>query len=249
MPEILDLLKTNKRMETKAIIEEMHSVAARKGLFYRGPAVSHSLTVLKWMGWISNDATGVWSITAEGFECPSLTENRSRQIGREKDAAIKRSKAAKNLLVDRLSQVRQMLENELEKAEGFESDPKIRRMIEVHAMCLVEREYSRRGYAVEDKHATESYDLLCEKEGSKIFVEVKGTRTNGNFIILTANEVELAANPSSRTDLCVVHSIILLGETPTGGRLERYEYWNPAAHDLRSVSYQCCLSKKLATIP
>jgi hypothetical protein len=237
MPEILEMLKREKRMKKKAIIEKIAPVAAAKGLRYRDFAVSYALTVLRWKNWVSNDVRGVWSITTEGSECPNLTETRAREILREKEAA---DTGFETFLVE-------VLENELEKAAGFESNPQIRRVIEDHAMKLAKRDYFERGYSFEDKHAKESYDLLCKKDGVQILVEVKGTRSDGSAIILTHNEVELATDPNYRTELCVVHSISVSGEKASAGTLQRYENWNPAAHDLRPIGYQCRLLKKLAT--
>jgi hypothetical protein len=114
-------------------------------------------------------------------------------------------------------------------------------------MNLVERHYRRRGYSVDDHHATKSYDLLCKKHRVQIQVEVKGTRSDGSAIILTHGEVKLATDQNYRTELCVVHSITMSGGKAAGGVLERYENWNPTAHELRPIGYQCRLLKTLAT--
>lgn len=73
-----------------------------------------------------------------------------------------------NLLADPLAEVEQIAEGELEKAAGFESNPKIRRAIEAHAMDVVKQDYRRNRFVVTDKHAYESYDLLCEKDGFQV---------------------------------------------------------------------------------
>jgi hypothetical protein len=151
-----------------------------------------------------------------------------------------------NLLADPLAEVEQIAEEELEKAAGFESNPKIPRAIETRAMDVAEQDYTRKHFSVTHKHAFESYDLLCKKDGFEIRVEVKGTRSNGSVVVLTENEVKMAIDPTFKMELCVVHSIRLSGEKATGGILERYEHWNPKAHNLRPISYQCRLLKKLA---
>ena len=52
--------------------------------------------------------------------------------------------------------------------------------------------------------------MFCTKEGKKdIKVEVKGTRSPADKVILTINEVKSAKENETRTDLVVVHSIII----------------------------------------
>ena len=45
---------------------------------------------------------------------------------------------------------------------------------------------------VEDVHGNRSYDLLCIAGDDEIRIEVEGTTTAGDQVILTANEVEHA---------------------------------------------------------
>ena len=52
---------------------------------------------------------------------------------------------------------------------------------------------------------TRSYDLDCFKNGGTLRVEVKGTQTTGDSVILTPNEVRNAKN--HKTALYILHSI------------------------------------------
>jgi len=149
-----------------------------------------------------------------------------------------------NLLTNPLAEMAIAAQAELEVAAGYESNPKIRRAVEERAMDAVKEYYLREGYAVVDKSRTESFDLLCEKSGVKLFVEVKGTRADGKTISLTAKEVELAARPQVKMELCVVHSIEVSNDKQKkakGGALVRYKCWNPKDHDLQPIQYVCRL--------
>ena len=55
-------------------------------------------------------------------------------------------------------------------------------------------------------HKNKPYDIECSKNNENYFVEVKGTTTDGNDIILTYNEVELARNDENMI-LIIVDSI------------------------------------------
>jgi len=80
-------------------------------------------------------------------------------------------------------------------AAGLESDPRVRRAVELRAMAMAEEHYRNLGYSVADRSNTESFDLLCEKADTPtLHVEVKGTRGAGESVFVTVNEVKLAEN-------------------------------------------------------
>ena len=55
------------------------------------------------------------------------------------------------------------------------------------------------GYQTKDTSSKESFDFLAEREGSTIFVEVKGTTsTDPSSILMTANEVNLQKKKEKR---------------------------------------------------
>ena len=64
-----------------------------------------------------------------------------------------------------------------------------------------------KGYDVEDHHQDHPYDLRCTKKNERLYVEVKGTQTNGKGIILTSGEVRFARRNKERMALFVLHSI------------------------------------------
>ncbi len=77
--------------------------------------------------------------------------------------------------------------------QGFRMDAAARQAIEQHAMQEAINHYEEQGWSVTDISATCSYDLFCKRnKGEELHVEVKGTTSDGQQILLTANEVEHA---------------------------------------------------------
>ena len=100
--------------------------------------------------------------------------------------------------------------------------------VEAHAMNMATEFYST-AWDVQDVHGTESYDLICRRGNEVKHVEVKGTTTDGEEVILTPNEVRHAQeNPC--TALFVVSNIkVERAEdgtvTATGGKHHCYDPW------------------------
>jgi hypothetical protein len=128
-----------------------------------------------------------------------------------------------------------------QKGIGYESDPKIRKAIENHAVAKARDFYERQGYSVEEKG--KPYDLLCKKSGEFIHVEVKGSRGVLDAVIVTINEISDARNTDWRSDLFLVDSIILktvgqdIYET-SAGRCRRALGWIPEEKDMTPTQYR-----------
>lgn len=146
-----------------------------------------------------------------------------------------------DLLTDQFPQLNSEEAAELahEKSQGFHSDPKIRKLIEEHAMEEAKKELKKCGYHdFKRTSATRPYDYTCVRNGGQFFVEVKGTQTTGNGIILTRNEVEhVNANPN-RCVLVVVHSVKVSGDLiAKSGATMITETWNLAEGDLTETQF------------
>jgi hypothetical protein len=102
MPAILESLKAQERLKTKAINEQMRSVALAKELKYRQLAVGYALIALEWKGWVSHEAHGIWAITQRGLECPVLTEAQAIEIGMEWEAHHESATSAPRALFARV---------------------------------------------------------------------------------------------------------------------------------------------------
>jgi hypothetical protein len=103
------------------------------------------------------------------------------------------------------------------QGQGFASTPAERRAIEDHAMARALAHFRKRYSVVENVSKQKGVlDLRCgSNRKTTVHVEVKGTTTPGESVILTRREVERARKGS--TALFVLHSIRLKGEKAAGG--------------------------------
>lgn len=78
-----------------------------------------------------------------------------------------------------------------EKGQGFQSNVAIRLAIESYAMIRAKSELKKLRFThFEDKHKTASYDYKCSRGGETFYVEVKGTQTEGDSVVITRKEFE-----------------------------------------------------------
>lgn len=77
-------------------------------------------------------------------------------------------------------------------------------------MKCAETHFVGLGYSVERKG--KPYDLCCTKGASVLYVEVKGTQTEGTEVLLTPNEVEFANEHRGKMALFVVHNVAVSRE-------------------------------------
>jgi hypothetical protein len=127
------------------------------------------------------------------------------------------------------------------RAQGFQLDQQAKVAVEAHAMNLATEHYSL-GWAVEDVHGRESYDLICRRGDEVKHVEVKGTTTDGAEVILTPNEVRHAQDYPC-TALFVVSNIVLeRAEDGTviaaGGKRHCYDPWRLDEEALTPVGFR-----------
>lgn len=127
-----------------------------------------------------------------------------------------------------------------ERNAGFLGDPEVRDKIAQYAMECAEKYLVRRKY----KNITRTdkghcYDYTCMDNGKIIYVEVKGTQTRGEKIILTENEkAHLESNAD--TILYVRHSVDVVPVKPTrvsGGSEKVLDRWDPKSGSFAAVTY------------
>ena len=123
------------------------------------------------------------------------------------------------------------------QGQGFARTREEREAIERHAMDAAEKHFRSLGYDVEDVSARRSYDLLCKKGTSELHVEVKGTTTNGNTVVLTNNEVKHACDSKNSCSLFLLHSIRLEKHRAVGGKKILLEPWQPKSANLTPISF------------
>ena len=90
---------------------------------------------------------------------------------------------------------------------------------------------------VENVSKRRPYDLECTKGKRQLHVEVKGTTTDGDAIVLTNNEVEHACNPRHSCVLFVLHSIALKDGKASGGTQRIWRPWQLDRTHLKVVTY------------
>jgi hypothetical protein len=86
-------------------------------------------------------------------------------------------------------------------SQGYVSDPVLRRVIEQYAVAKAIKHYAENGYKVTE--LGKPYDLLCVRDQHAVHVEVKGSRSILNAVILTVNEVKDARVQSWQSDLFI----------------------------------------------
>lgn len=100
--------------------------------------------------------------------------------------------------------------------------------------------YSSLGYQVQE--LGKPYDLLCQKNGQVVHVEVKGSRSKLKSVTLTVNEVVDARNNDWQSDLFVVDRIVVEQDASgqmvsRAGEARIMQNWKPADSDLTAVEY------------
>lgn len=122
--------------------------------------------------------------------------------------------------------------------QGYLSSPEWRRTLELHAMDAAVRYFRDAGYDTKDEHSGHSYDLRCTKGQETLFVEVKGTTTAGDSVMVTSREVEFARKHAPSTALFILHSVVKDGpKRPAGGRAILVRPWSPSDDSLSPITY------------
>jgi hypothetical protein len=151
---------------------------------------------------------------------------------------ITRQLAAKHGGVPKKQKIEEAADDAVVEAQGFVLDSKTRKALEKYAMEAAKRYFTSLRYVVEDHSAGHPYDLLCTKKKDRLYIEVKGTQTNGDGIILTSGEVRFARRKKGQMALFLVHSINV---SPNGklsnGQVKVILPWNVAEGRLKPISF------------
>ena len=91
------------------------------------------------------------------------------------------------------------------KSQGFQVDSAVRKAVEEYAMKRAEEHFVSLYSSI--KRKGKPYDLCCTKKASVLYVEVKGTQTEGTEILLTPNEVEFANEHRGEMALFLVSNV------------------------------------------
>jgi hypothetical protein len=131
-------------------------------------------------------------------------------------------------------------EVERTRGQGFVITAAARKAIERHAMDNAIAYFEAEGCEVEDVCSRRPYDLHCTKPREVLHVEVKGTQTLGDQVVLTRGEVEFARRHRPETAIFVLHSVALNGGGPaprvTGGQRHVISPWDPDEAELTPLA-------------
>ena len=113
-----------------------------------------------------------------------------------------------------------------------------KRAVQVAIEQLRKLEYT----SIKDVGATESYDLDAHRSGERLYVEVKGTTSDGSEVVLTKNEVELHVAQYPATMLIVVTGIELRRDADpveaSNGTPHVFHPWKIGAEDLTPIAFR-----------
>ncbi|MEU7044168.1 DUF3578 domain-containing protein [Streptomyces varsoviensis] len=125
--------------------------------------------------------------------------------------------------------------------QGFLLTAAERSAIEKRSVLLATEHFAAQGWSVKDVGATKPYDLHLTRGDEILYVEVKGTTSDGSQVILTRAEVEKQREFAPANALVIVHSIELdravEPATATGGVLHCISPWTIEEETLTVISY------------
>jgi hypothetical protein len=105
---------------------------------------------------------------------------------------------------------------------------------------------------IRDTSANSPYDYYCENGDASLYVEVKGTTSNGDTIVLTRREVEHHRKVHPRNAIVVVSGVRLAPGNPpvaSGGKVRMCSPWEIQDAGLTVVSYLYDMPPSEAVLP
>jgi hypothetical protein len=99
-----------------------------------------------------------------------------------------------------------------ERRQGYQSNQQIKEAVEAYAMKQAEVHYGKRYDVDAGKARNNPFDMECTTPKRKIYVEVKGTQTSGDEVILTDGEKDHLGKNVHCSELFVLHHIHVRGK-------------------------------------
>lgn len=129
------------------------------------------------------------------------------------------------------------------RAQGIGLTAPERKAVELRAMFLAIQFLQSAGFTCDDTSAVESFDILAQRDGQALKIEVKGTTSElCDSILMTRNEIELHRREKGRTGLLIVSRIQIdrSGVVPSasGGVVESLMHWDIDQWVLESIAFQ-----------
>lgn len=126
--------------------------------------------------------------------------------------------------------------------QGYGAPQEVKDAVELYSMKAAEAYFTDRGYEIEDVHRTRPYDLIARKGQEELTIEVKGTTTGAESVLLTRNEVSHARAFPSMAVLFIWHSIEVLWTSgvvsASSGEARVYWPWDIDAGTLEALQFK-----------
>lgn len=129
------------------------------------------------------------------------------------------------------------------RAQGIGLTSTERRAVELRAMHLAMQFLKSEGFECEDQSESESFDILAQREGKTLKIEVKGTTSEVcESVMMTRNEIELHRKEKGATGLLIVSGVQLDRNSEKlaafGGVVEALLHWDIDEWMLECVAFQ-----------
>lgn len=120
-----------------------------------------------------------------------------------------------------------------------------RKALEMAAVAAAEEYFSGKGYSeIEDTGASNPFDLRMRRAGQEYIVEIKGTTSAGEKILLTRGEVDVHREWHPRNFLFILAEMTVSGgphPAASGGTPKVIEAWWPDDADLAVMTFRYSL--------
>ena len=128
------------------------------------------------------------------------------------------------------------------RGQGWRVVVEQRLVVEEAAMNAARAYYDRAGYSIEDVHLRMPFDLRCTRGIDELHVEVKGTTSGAEHVLLTVGEVRHARNCAHAVLFVLTGVRVILDRDETlaaGGDVPLViDPWVPSDDDLEALAYR-----------
>lgn len=130
----------------------------------------------------------------------------------------------------------------LSGGQGFGLTTEERKLVEMRAMMVAREWLSDNGFShVKDTSAKASFDYTAVKDGNEFVIEVKGTTSVGEMILITAAEIAAHRERYPKNILIIVSKIELMDmrKRAIGGTIDARVGWEVDSARLEPIAYRC----------
>ncbi|MET3206280.1 UNVERIFIED_ORG: hypothetical protein ABIB21_003099 [Arthrobacter sp. UYEF13] len=133
--------------------------------------------------------------------------------------------------------------------QGLQMDAAFRKAIEDAAQDRLMSHYRDRGWTVTDTRQNRPYDAVADKGAERIYLEAKGTQSQGHSVIVTRNEVDHARQHSGSCVMGIWAGMRLVdGVVDPEAGVFRILPFSPDDHELRPRDFDWTLPASAPTL-